>query len=593
MKKWFPLFPRSIKGRMLITVGAGVLILLSVILLNNMYSVGLIKDRLDTTLLNMSELTSEYMDLRTIKSERIALELARDPEIVTLSSIYLAESDDYLSLNDIKQSVLGKIRYHSEANGEIDSVYLYYENRRSLINSYGTISRTDDAGVMKWVNENTNWNKEVLWKDYYSDIEGKSYLSIMYRLDYLNDEIRTPVFLGINFDKNAMFDFLERIRLTRNSRTALVNFDDNVYLMDADMATLVDLKTKIRGSMGMLRAGESLPVNLQGMGKCVVRFAPMETGTIGIFHIIPEEEIRSYMQSFQPFIFAGAVLLAIVFVLILYNYINRDINKPVSILIRHMKRLEAGRFSDKIKEDRDDEFGSVFKAYNNMTVEVEKLIQELYQEKLVKREMELKILQEKINPHFLYNTLDTINWIARENEVEDISKMVIALSTMYRKTFNRGRDLISIEDVMTSISCYLDIQKIRYGDTFDYEIQCGEGTQNLEILNLIIQTLVENAIVHGMDGKRRDGRIIIRTKKEGERLRIEVKDNGRGIGEDKLRLINASINSPSLESESGLRNVQKRIKLYYGNGSGIIVESKEGVGTTVKVDIPAIAAEND
>jgi two-component system sensor histidine kinase YesM len=164
---------------------------------------------------------------------------------------------------------------------------------------------------------------------------------------------------------------------------------------------------------------------------------------------------------------------------------------------------------------------------------------------------------------------------------------------MYRKTFNRGRDLISIEDVMTSIACYLDIQKIRYGDTFDYEIQCGEGTQNLEILNLIIQTLVENAIGHGMDNKRRDGRIIIRTKKEGERLHIEVEDNGRGIGKEKLRLINASINSPGLESESGLRNVQKRIKLYYGNGSGIIVESKEGVGTTVKVDIPAIKAEDD
>ncbi len=593
MKKGFPLFSKSIKARMLATVAAGVLVLLTVILLNNMYSVNLIEDRLDTTLENMSGMTSEYMELRTTKSDRIAAELARDSEVAVLSSIYLAESDSYLSLNDIKNSVLNKIVYHSEANGEIDSIYLYYENRRSLINSYGTISRTDVAETMKWVRENTNWNKAVLWKEYYSQIEEKSFLSMMYRLDYLNPEIRTPVYMAINFDKNALFDFLDRIKLTKNSLAGLVNFDDNVYLMHSDSETVVDLKTKLKSITGRLKAGESVPVSLQGLGKCVIRYAPMEKGRSGIIHIVPEEEIRSYMQSFQPFILAAAVILAILFILILYSLINKDIDKPVKILIKHMKKLEAGRFSDKIEEERTDEFGSVFNAYNNMTVEVEKLIQELYQEKLVKREMELKILQEKINPHFLYNTLDTINWIAKENDVEDISKMVIALSTMYRKTFNRGRDLISIEDVMTSISCYLDIQKIRYGDTFDYEIECTEDTKDLEILNLIIQTLVENAIVHGMDGKKKDGKIVIRAVKDEERLIVEVGDNGKGIEEGKLKLINASINSKGLESESGLRNVQKRIKLYYGNDSGIIVESEKGVGTTVRVDIPAIKAKDD
>jgi len=221
------------------------------------------------------------------------------------------------------------------------------------------------------------------------------------------------------------------------------------------------------------------------------------------------------------------------------------------------------------------------------------LIQELYQEKLVKREMELKILQEKINPHFLYNTLDTINWIAMEHQVEDISKMVIALSTMYRKTFNRGRDLISIEDVMTSISCYLEIQQIRYGESFIYEIDCDGDTKKLEILNLIIQTLVENAIVHGMEGKKENGKILIKTRKEGAFLNIEVTDNGMGMEEDKLNLIRASIGSTGMESESGLRNVQKRIKLYYGNEFGIKIDSTKGSGTSIWVKIPAVKANDD
>jgi two-component system sensor histidine kinase YesM len=228
-----------------------------------------------------------------------------------------------------------------------------------------------------------------------------------------------------------------------------------------------------------------------------------------------------------------------------------------------------------------------------MSEEIENLIQELYQEKLVKREMELKILQEKINPHFLYNTLDTINWIAREHNVEDISKMVIALSTMYRKTFNKGRDLISIRDVMTSIACYLDIQQIRYGDSFDYEINCEEGTENLEILNLIIQTLVENAIVHGIEGLSGKGRIEINTSRSGDYLTVSVSDNGNGMSLEKLELIRTSINASGMESESGLRNVQKRIKLYYGNNFGIDIHSEANAGTKVSVTIPAREAAND
>ena len=171
--------------------------------------------------------------------------------------------------------------------------------------------------------------------------------------------------------------------------------------------------------------------------------------------------------------------------------------------------------------------------------------------------------------------------------------MVIALSTMYRKTFNRGRDLISISDVMASISCYLDIQQIRYGESFDYEIDCSEDTKELEILNLIIQTLVENSIIHGMEGKKENGKILIRTRKEGDFLSVEIEDNGMGIDEEKLNLIRASINSLGMESESGLRNVQKRIKLYYGNQFGISINSTKGTGTSVRVTIPAVEVSDD
>lgn len=584
---------KSIKIKLLITVAAGILLFFAVIILNNRYATRLIEDRLDTITDNMAGLSGEYMDLRIRKSNSISGELSTDEEVVLLSSNYLAESDSYKSLSEIKDSVAQNLMQKSAENEEIDSIYVYYTSRMTLIASNGEIQRSNEPEIREWVESNTGWNSEVKWFDYFSGVDNKGYLSMMYRLDYLNEGIRTPVYLGVNYDLNAIYDFLGKIQLTKNSLAALVNFDDDVFVLNSAFSTLVDFKTKVKYNSGLLQRDGYAAIELQDIGSVFLKYTPLSVGSGGIVHIIPDDDLKPFKRNLQPLIFAVAILLSLGFLLILWRFINTDVVKPTAKLIEHMKKLESGRFSDKIDEVRRDEFGRVFSAYNNMSEEIENLIQELYQEKLVKREMELKILQEKINPHFLYNTLDTINWIAREHNVEDISKMVIALSTMYRKTFNKGRDLISIRDVMTSIACYLDIQQIRYGDSFDYEINCEEGTENLEILNLIIQTLVENAIVHGIEGLSGKGRIEINTSRSGDYLTVSVSDNGNGMSLEKLELIRTSINASGMESESGLRNVQKRIKLYYGNNFGIDIHSEANAGTKVSVTIPAREAAND
>ncbi|HPQ46306.1 MAG TPA: histidine kinase [Clostridia bacterium] len=584
---------KSIKIKLLITVAAGILLFFAVIILNNRYATRLIEDRLDTITDNMAGLSGEYMDLRIRKSNSISGELSTDEEVVLLSSNYLAESDSYKSLSEIKDSVAQNLMQKSAENEEIDSIYVYYTSRMTLIASNGEIQRSNEPEIREWVESNTGWNSEVKWFDYFSGVDNKGYLSMMYRLDYLNEGIRTPVYLGVNYDLNAIYDFLGKIQLTRNSLAALVNFDDDVFVLNSAFSTIVDFKTKVKYNSGLLQRDGYAAIELQDIGSVFLKYTPLSVGSGGIVHIIPDDDLKPFKRNLQPLIFAVAILLSLGFLLILWRFINTDVVKPTAKLIEHMKKLESGRFSDKIDEVRRDEFGRVFSAYNNMSEEIENLIQELYQEKLVKREMELKILQEKINPHFLYNTLDTINWIAREHNVEDISKMVIALSTMYRKTFNKGRDLISIRDVMTSIACYLDIQQIRYGDSFDYEINCEEGTENLEILNLIIQTLVENAIVHGIEGLSGKGRIEINTSRNGDYLTVSVSDNGNGMSLEKLELIRTSINASGMESESGLRNVQKRIKLYYGNNFGIDIHSEANAGTKVSVTIPAREAVND
>ncbi|MFO7610860.1 MAG: cache domain-containing protein [Clostridia bacterium] len=281
MKKIFSPGLKTLKAKMLATVSAGVVVLFIVILLNNSYSMNLIEDRLEKTLENMSALSNEYIELRTNKSRNIAGEIAVNPEVVTLASPYIAESDSYKSLSEIKDSVLGLVSYLSGANEEIDSIYLYYESRKTLINSDNSTSKTNDPEAVAWAHVNTGWDMSGLWKDYYSEMEGRSYISMMYRLDYLNQEIRTPVYLAVNFDKRAMFDFLAKIKLTENASTALVSFDDNVYMLEANFETVVDLKTKLRGKADELEKGLNIKLNIQGMGKCIIKYLPLESGKGG------------------------------------------------------------------------------------------------------------------------------------------------------------------------------------------------------------------------------------------------------------------------------------------------------------------------
>ncbi len=169
MKNSFLSIFKSVKAKMMITVLSGIALLFAMLLINNNYSDRLIRERLDTTYDNMSELSAEYMELRIRKSDNIALDVAGNENVAILSSIYLAESGAYQSLSSIKDTVAEQINYHSSANEEIDSIYLYYGSRRTFFDSGGMTGKTDNPEVMDWVDKNTGWNTEIIWKDYNSE----------------------------------------------------------------------------------------------------------------------------------------------------------------------------------------------------------------------------------------------------------------------------------------------------------------------------------------------------------------------------------------------------------------------------------------
>ena len=225
-----------------------------------------------------------------------------------------------------------------------------------------------------------------------------------------------------------------------------------------------------------------------------------------------------------------------------------------------------------------------------MLVRIEDLIQQVYIEQKNKRMAELKVLQEQIKPHFLYNTLDTISWMARDYGAGDVVRLVDALTNMFRIGLSRGRDYISVEQELSYVANYLYIQKIRYGGKLNYQIVKDEEILNEEVPKLMLQPLVENAIYHGMEFMDGDGEITLKVWKEGEDLYFTVRDNGLGMTREQVEsLFSDSILVTSKKGSGiGVKNVNERIKLYFGEEYGLRIDSEPDEGTEITIHLPAV-----
>lgn len=246
--------------------------------------------------------------------------------------------------------------------------------------------------------------------------------------------------------------------------------------------------------------------------------------------------------------------------------------------------------------DRNDEIGVLYNEYNNMIDEINTFIKEKYQNRLITLDSQMKALEAQINPHFLYNTLETINSIAEIENVNSISTMSLALGNMFRYSIKTQGELVTIEEELNHLKNYLSIEKIRYGNMLDFDISIDEGLYKNRILKLILQPIVENSIKHGYGNAVCKANISLRGKLEGDKIIIIISDNGIGMSEGKLAEINELLGKPPQFSDLGqrsrqsigLKNIHSRIQLYYGTEYGLSIESKENIRTVITLILPNI-----
>ncbi len=316
--------------------------------------------------------------------------------------------------------------------------------------------------------------------------------------------------------------------------------------------------------------------------------------TVGVFSL--SEALREvFLIRYWSFIIGGLTLALAV---VAAYFFTSSVAKPVLGLRALMKRVEHGDLSVRFKETRSDELGELGRGFNEMIERIQSLIDQVYAEQMSKRDAELRILQEQIKPHFLYNTLDTIQWMAQEHRVDEVVSMVGALTSLFRIGLSKGKEMISLPDELEHIRSYLFIQKARYEDKFDYDISVREGLAKCCVLRLILQPLVENAIYHGIKERRGQGRLRVEARIEergGARdLLLSVRDDGVGMGEEELARLAASLEDGSgpYLGGYGIRNVHERIRLTFGQPYGLSFYSVLGEGTEVKARHPLIFAED-
>lgn len=301
-------------------------------------------------------------------------------------------------------------------------------------------------------------------------------------------------------------------------------------------------------------------------------------------------------QQVQDFILLCSVVIVILVLLgiVVAVLIVSGMLKPLQELYHATQKVSEGDFEVRTNVDTQDEIAVLAQGFNDMAENMQDLFDKIKEDEQKMRRSDLRLLQEQINPHFLYNILDTIVWLIEGDETEKAVEMVVTLSSFFRLVLSKGKEFISIREEEQHISSYLKIQQMRYHDILEYDIQMDAVLYDFQILKLTLQPLVENSLYHGIKYKRAKGYIHINGEKEGNLIHLTVRDNGVGMDEEELAQLREEISRPCKETEKGfgLANVNERIRMYFGTEYGMTIQSQKGVGTIVELTIPAIRVED-
>ena len=392
------------------------------------------------------------------------------------------------------------------------------------------------------------------------------------------------------------YTLIDELRSEFTRLTAITTESESKLWLESLLRNIDTLEKRVDDIVDSISAGGRYNENIEKLDNNIYILTELIQDDIQYYIYYQTRYMDKVTDTLQDqigrFMVVCSVLIGVLIIVVAVSavMIVSGIIQPISQLNQATEKIAQGDFNARAQADSDDEVAELAVSFNKMAGSMQSLIDKVKEDERKMRKADLRLLQEQIQPHFLYNTLDTIVWLIESNEPDEAVTMGVTLSDFFREILSKGKEFISIKEEEKHISSYLQIQEMRYRDILEYDIQLDQVIYKYQILKLTLQPVVENALYHGIKYKRAKGCIHIHGEKEGDIIRLTVRDDGVGMDEEELEQLRQQIEKPCQETEKGfgLANVNERIHMYFGPEYGMKIQSQKGKGTTVEIVIPAI-----
>lgn len=505
-----------------------------------------------------------------------------------LEKIAFEQYDDYQKMvDDYRATYMEFVDYGQYYNSLVSRFSVYLENETIKGNSQ-FVKVNDEIKEQQWYRNVVEKEGGVCWQ-YIPDTSNKYESLVLTRL--LKTKKRENVgVLVLHIQSNRMTEIIKEreydTMIILNGSDMIAGRKQNQITFD-QISSMIPNKEKETWQKIVIVDGEEYVMT------CISIDVPESSDYIQMVGLHSFEDIlkETDRQNRKSVYFFLAGIVGSLFMIAVFS---GSFSKRVECFRSQMQKAASGNFELEKQLGGKDEISELYDYLGTMIWKIQKLLSEVYQEKLhaerlkgEQREAEFKMLTSQINPHFLYNTLEIIRMKARMNQQYEIEELVKMLAKILRKNIQAGSQEVSIQTEIELVSCYLRIQQYRFGDRIQYQIDVEPQLQQQKILPLILQPIVENSIVHGLEVKEGVGNIRISISQTGKMIKIIIEDDGVGMTEEKLIQLQKDMNKKNQNgSHIGVGNVHQRVRLRYGEEYGIKISSTHGVGTRVEIALP-------
>ena len=572
---------RSIRSKVLISI-VGITLLTSAALAFVFYgrSAAMIEENYVTVLSERTRLLADTIDDMMKNVCSIDMKASCDSEVKASLESYLKDGDEK-RLSDLST----RLRIFAKMDQAISSVYLVIPDKRQVVTTmdYPVYkSGIEEEKIQQFLKKCGKDTGPVIMEDLVHNQE--KLLQFIEEVTDTQGNVMGYVCTNIE-EENLSYDYLE-----------------DPANQELDQMELIG-NGKIIAARGLSQMGKDFPEKIYGKwtNHSEITGAGKETIYIycegsfsrcGIFASVKRSVILSNLMQVRKYVFGVAAILSLVAV-IAAVYISRIVYRPVRKLMVAMQEVSAGEMATRAEVVSNDEIGLAAKEFNRMLDRIEELIKQLIAEEKKKKDAELEALQYQITPHFMYNTLNSIKCYALIHGQKEIATVIEDFVELLQTCIRKKGAFLTVAEEVQILENYIHLQEFRNGEAYQTEYKIEREAEQCKIPRLLLQPLVENAIIHGLDIKKQKKRLLIEAYTSGSRLYLEVKDNGRGMSEEQIEeLLKKKEKKTKGLTAVGIQNIQDRLKLYYGKQAKLSLESDEK-GTIARIYLPVNRNEDE